>query len=264
MEFTNLGSRALRKIDINKYYLGNNKSDPDMLFDGGDLSVEDLFVDGKSIQGIIDESFTDLEIEGKPIAELLQDLVEQQAKITTKNYNLSDFATSLELPTGESSIRFKYTDIGYVSLNDNLPHIVSALRIPENSEILYQYSINEISLEGFTLTLSDEIQESNTILDLRISQTLNEEQIATISKVSSDIINLDPNTMFQKNQYTINFNQQYLPNQKIAVICSLNAGETDPIILSQVVHTSNTQAVVKFSADIPNTNYKLSYIGYPL
>lgn len=246
MDFISLGPRPLKKINIDQYYLGKDITMPDIFIDKGDLSVNDLIIDGKSI------------------SEIIQDVVEEQTKIISKNTSISDYTTSIELPIGQSSITFSFQDIGYHSVNENIPQIISALRIPDESNTLYQYSINQISTSGFTIVLSDEIQEVETFMDLRISQALNPDQVSEISKVSSGVIQLNPETMTNKDQYVISFNQQYPANQKISVICSLESTMEDPIITCQAINVTNSNATIQFSDDIPNSNYKLLYIGYPV
>lgn len=290
MDFARLGPMALKKINIDQYYLGKDINNPDMFFDSGDLSVNDLILNGKSIsetvqetidssfenltidgktitetiEETVDESLQELTIGGKTLTEIIQEIVEEQTKIISKNTSISDYTTSIELPVGQSSITYSFQDVGYNTVNDNIPQVISALRIPDQSTTLYQYSINQISMSGFTIILSDEIQEQNTFLELRISQALNPDQVSEVSKVSSGSIQLDPSLMARPDQYIITFNQQYPVGQKISVICSLESADQDPIITCQAVNVSHLNATIQFSDDIPNSNYKLLYIGYPV
>ena len=80
MDFISLGPRPLKKINIDQYYLGKDITTPDIFINKGDLSVNDLIIDGKSI------------------SEIIQDVVEEQTKIISKNTSISDYTTSIELP----------------------------------------------------------------------------------------------------------------------------------------------------------------------
>lgn len=264
MEFISLSDHPIKKIDFDKYVLGDS-CQSDITFEEGKITAKEILVENGNINaddGTV--SAKELVIDGQTITDIIRHIVIEQTKIISKNTNLSDYTAAYEIPVGVSSLDLTFAEIGYNPVNENIPQIISSLRIPDNSNILYQFSINKITNTGFTLILSDEIQEPLTFLDIRISQVLNSDQVSEASKVSSGSFSLDPASMSRPDQYSIPFNQIYPAGQKLSVICTLESSDSDAIISTQVINLTHTHALIQFSDDIPNSNYKLLYIAYPV
>ena len=139
---------------------------------------ESLFLTGQSLEQVIlatgqsSASFTESQI--STLSESLSSTGENLSKTIVQvenkisNVSSSTFSTSEGLESGISNVYFTYTGIG-ASGYSITPQVVVSLRSPSLPSFIYAYSTHSVDSEGFNVAFSDDITDSDLVLDILVN-----------------------------------------------------------------------------------------------
>lgn len=139
---------------------------------------DNVFLTGQSLEQVIlatgqsSASFTESQI--STLSESLSSTGENLSKTIVQvenkisNVSSSTFSTSEALESGISNVYFTYTGIG-ASGYSITPQVVVSLRSPSLPSFIYAYSTHSVDSEGFNVAFSDDITDSNLVLDILVN-----------------------------------------------------------------------------------------------